>query len=670
MIHDIVDGFAYGGDYNPEQWPEEVWAEDMHLMKEAGVNLVSVAIFSWARLQPTEDRFDFSWLDRVLDLLAANSIKVDLATATAAQPNWMSLKYPEVLAVDDKGVRYAWGSRQAYCPNSRVYRDAAAKIVGLMAERYARHPALAMWHVNNEYACHVDACYCDTCAVTFRNWLKERYGSLDNLNEAWGTSFWSQRYGDWNEVMPPRYTTTFKNPSQVIDYMRFMSDSILSLYTTERDILRAVNPEKKITTNFMPFFKPLDYWKWAAEIDVISWDSYPDPHDTISPSINAFDHDLMRSMGGGDPFMLMEQAPGRVNWRVVNGMKHPGLMRYHSFQAIAHGADAVMFFQWRQSQRGSEQFHSAMVPHAGKASRTYREISSLGAELKSLSDIAGSRIDAAAGIFVDYDSWWASELETAPTSAGSYAADLLLWYRGFRSKNIAVDMVSQNSALESYRLLVLPRLFLLIESLAERLEAWVASGGVLLVTGGSAWVDETGAIYPGGAPGPLKSMLGLHIADVDPLPPETAFKVDFGDGQPLEASDWREEIELEGAETLAVYSDGPLAGRSALTVNRLGTGEARYISFRPTPETLSRIYDPVLRISGIDPVAVTPPGVYATRRKGSDGRSWLFLMHEGTGEVEITLPEGSFQNPVDGRDIEKKLTLGEWGVTVLEDVGS
>lgn len=668
MIHNIVDGFAYGGDYNPEQWPEEVWADDMRLMKAAGVNLVSVAIFSWAHLQPKEDQFDFGWLDKILDLMAANGIRADLATATAAQPNWMSLKYPEIMAVDKKGIRYTWGSRQGYCPNSPVYRDAAAKIVNMMAERYAEHPALAMWHVNNEYACHVDSCYCKTCASEFRVWLSNRYGSLEGLNTAWGTSFWSQRYGDWDEVMPPGYTTTFTNPSQEVDYSRFMSDSILSLYTTERDIIRKYTPEKKVTTNFMPLFKPLDYWKWANEMDIVSWDSYPDPQDSLSPSLNAFDHDLMRSFGNGDPFILMEQAAGRVNWRPRNGMKHPGLMRYHSFQALAHGADAIMFFQWRQSIQGSEQFHSAMVPHAGEDSRIFREVSSLGAELRSLSDIAGSRVHAEAGLFVDYDSWWASELLTAPMSAGSYAEELLVWYRGLRSRNIAVNMISSDTELDDYKLLVLPRAFQLSDKTAERLKSWVSSGGILIVSCGSGWMDRTGAIYPGGAPGPLTTTLGLQIADVDPLSGNTANYVDFGDGRAMEIADWREELVLKGAVATAVYSGGPLNGLPASTVNKVGRGEAHYVSFIPGIEALDKIYDSVLKLTGITAVAETPAGVYATRRRGADGRSWLFLMHEGPGEVEIDLPIGAFRNAADGSDLSDRIKLGEWGVTVLEEI--
>ena len=315
MISRKLPKLFYGGDYNPEQWSEEVWLDDMRLMKKAGVNLVSVGIFSWALLQPNEDTYRFEWLDKLLNLLAENGIYVDLATATAAQPAWLSQKYPDVLPVDEKGNRYSYGSRQSYCPNSPVYRRLGMKLVRKLAERYQNHPALALWHINNEYACHTSICYCDTCAEAFRDWLREKYCSIEKLNEAWGTNFWSQHYYDWNEIIPPRHTSTFPNPSQVLDYKRFMSDSLLQCYRGEYQTLKSVTPDIPVTTNFMVDFKPLDYFKWAREIDVISWDSYPDPEPLTQPVVAAFNHDLMRSLKNGQPFILMEQAPNQVNWR-------------------------------------------------------------------------------------------------------------------------------------------------------------------------------------------------------------------------------------------------------------------------------------------------------------------------------------------------------------------
>ncbi len=309
-----------------------------------------------------------------------------------------------------------------------------------------------------------------------------------------------------------------------------------------------------------------------------------------------------------------------------------------------------------------------MVPHSGESSRTFGEIRDLGAELKALSAIAGSRVDSAVGIFVDYPSWWASEIPTSPTASRPYPDDLLLWYRGLRNRNIAVNMVSQEESLENYRLLFMPRLFLLTESFAERLEAWVAAGGLLVASSGSAWIDETGAVHSGGAPGPLRPMLSIRVEDVDPLPPGERFNVDFGDSVPLAASDWREVIISEGAETLAVYSGGPLDGRPALTVNRLGTGEARYVSFSPGAESLDRILEPVLRKAAIQPVFSPAEGIRATRRKGSDSRSWLFLMNETENEKTVALPERAYRRVRSGESLSGKIAMGAWGVEILEEL--
>src|SRR5829696_6233213 len=318
-----VAGLCYGGDYNPEQWPETVWPEDVALMREAGVNLVSVGIFSWALLEPKEGSFDMGWLDDVLDLLHRNDISIDLATATASPPPWLSHRYPETLPMTQDGRRLWPGGRQAWCPSSPVFREKALALVEQMAGRYGGHPGLVLWHVSNELGCHNAHCYCDVSAVAFRRWLQQRYGDLDTLNEAWGTAFWSQRYGDWKEILPPRVAPTFPNPTQQLDFRRFSSDALLQLYEMEKKILREATPDVPITTNFMGFFKPVDYWKWAAREDLVSDDSYPDPSDPEAHITAAMSRDLMRSLGDGAPWVLMEQTTVRVNWRERNVPKRP-----------------------------------------------------------------------------------------------------------------------------------------------------------------------------------------------------------------------------------------------------------------------------------------------------------------------------------------------------------
>ncbi|HEX2099095.1 MAG TPA: beta-galactosidase, partial [Candidatus Synoicihabitans sp.] len=417
----------YGGDYNPEQWPEEVWREDVRLMREAGVNLVSVGIFSWAKIQPREGVFEFIWLDRVLDLLHSEGVGVCLATATASPPPWLTRAYPGVLPMDATGTVLFPGSRQHYSPSSPDYRRLAAELVRQIAQRYGRHPALVAWHINNEYACHLHECHNEASTLAFREWLKNRYGTLDALNEAWGTAFWSQLYHEWDEIFTPRKAPYHSNPSQQLDFRRFTSDAFLACYRLEAAILREVTPGVPITTNFMAFHRPLDHHQWAPEVDFTSWDSYPDPLDEAEGRHwAAIGHDLTRSLKPGRPWVLMEQASSAVNWRPVNRPKRPGLMRVHSLQAVARGADGVMFFQWRASRAGAEKFHSSLIPHQPPAqSRVFNEVRTLGQELRRLHPIAGSvPPPAPVAIVFDWENWWACDLESKPGRT-----DCVAWVR-------------------------------------------------------------------------------------------------------------------------------------------------------------------------------------------------------------------------------------------------
>ena len=396
-------------------------------MREAGVNLVTVGVFAWACLEPQPGDYHFDWLDRVIDLLYAHGVAVDLATATASPPPWLSARHPESLPILVDGARLWPGGRQHYCPHSVEYRSAALSLVGQLAHRYASHPGLALWHVNNEYG-GMPACYCDVSAAAFRNWLQQRYGQLDALNDAWGTSFWSQAYADWEEINPPRRTPAFANPSQQLDFYRFSSESFLDLFRAERDLLATITPEIPVTTNFMGFFKPVDYWSFAAEEDVISNDIYPRPEDPNEPLRSAMIHDLVRSLAGGGPWMLMEQTPSRVNWRGRNVAKAPGQQRLWSYQALARGADGILFFQWRASVFGAEKFHGAMLPHSGVRTSSWREIVQMGNELSELSEIVGSRVEPSVAILFSWENWWALELTSKPADI-ELLDQVLAYYR-------------------------------------------------------------------------------------------------------------------------------------------------------------------------------------------------------------------------------------------------
>jgi beta-galactosidase len=668
LLGDRLPHLAYGGDYNPEQWPEEVWPEDVRLMQEAGVNLVSLGIFAWSRLQPGEDTFDFDWLDRLMEMLHQGGIAVDLATATASPPPWLSNRHPEMLPVLADGVRLWPGGRQHYCPSSPAYRAAAQRMASALAERYAKHPALAMWHVGNEYGCHVPACWCDESARHFQAWLRQRYPTLDDLNRAWGTDFWSQRYSDWEEILPPRRAPTWPNPSQQLDFYRFSSDALLECYELERAVLAEHSPGVPVTTNFMGFFKPLDYWKWAEREDVVSHDSYPDPTDPDAPVRAAMAGDLMRSLGHGRPWVLMEQTPSRVNWRPVNVAKAPGQMRLWSFQAVARGADGVMFFQWRQSRAGAEKFHSAMVPHGPpESSPTWHEVARLGSELRRLDVVRGNRVQADVAIVLDWESWWALELPSKPSARLTLVGQLESYYRPLFLANVTVDFARPTDDLSAYRLVLVPNLYLVGDEAARNLAGYVSSGGTLVMSFFSGIVDEADQIRLGGYPAPFRELLGLQVEDFLPLAEGVRAEVRFADGaggaaQPAEL--WSELVHLQGAHGLATFVGGSLDGQPAISGHTFGAGRAYYLATCLTAAGMSELLHRIWSEAGVHPAAEAPSGVEAVRRG-----SLLFLLNHGQQPVEVLAAAGSMELVSGERLASDRIMLGPREVAIVQQPG-
>jgi len=662
-----IDGICYGGDYNPEQWPEAVWREDVHLMRKAGVNMVTIGVFSWAKLQPKEGSYTFEWLDRLMDLLAENGIRADLATGTASPPPWMS-RYPDLCAVNADGLPYAHGSRQHYSPSSPTYRRFAAALVRKLAARYGGHPALAAWHINNEYACHVAECHGPDSTRAFRAWLKRRYLTLDGVNTAWNTAFWSQCYSSWEEILTPRRTPTFSNPSQVLDFRRFSSDALLDLCGMERDILRKATPHLPVTTNFMGFFKPLDYWAWARELDFTCWDSYPDPLPGKHPFHEAaLGHDLTRSLKPGRPFILMEHVTSHVHWRPVNASKAPGMIRLHGLQAVARGADGVLFFQWRQSAAGAEKFHGSMVPLGAppEVSRVYREVCELGAELKKLKPVAGSLLRARVAVMMDWQTWWALELPGKPAEFG-YAGLLAQVHRYFYERNVAVNFVEPGGDLTGYALVIAPTLYLLEKRNAERIDRYVRDGGALLVTCFSGIVNEQEHIVPGGYPAWLRETLGVWVEEWFPLGPEETLAVKLrGRAKPLAGRHWSEVIHLEGAGVLARFGEGHLKGSPALTRNARGKGHAFYLGTRLDNGDLDVILDQLCRDNGISPLLGAPAGVEITLRERGR-RRFLFLLNHHDKPARIPLRGFTGRDLVSGKPASKAWSLPGAGAAVIE----
>jgi beta-galactosidase len=658
--------FIYGGDYNPEQWSEEVWREDARLMREAGVTLVSLGIFAWARLEPRPGVYEFDWLDRVVGLLHSHGVSVNLATPTASPPPWLVRLHPEILPVTAEGVTLWHGARRHYCPHSPAYHEHAARLVAQLARHYRDHPALALWHVDNEYACHIAECFCDVSAAAFRRWLQARYGTLEQMNGAWGTAFWSQRYDDWEEIQPPRRAPTFVNPTQRLDWMRFCSDSWIACFEDQRTILREITPQVPLTTNFMGFHKPIDYWALAAREDVVANDSYPDTSNPEWMIDSGMTCDLMRSLGGGRPWVLMEQAPTHVNWRARNATKRPGVMRLGSYQAAARGANGIMFFQWRASQAGAEKFHSGMVPHAGTDSRVWREVTALGEELGRLDGLLASEVRAEVAIVFDWESWWALELDSKPSSEIRLLPAIRSYYAGFFRRNIAVDFVHPESDLSRYRLVVAPHLYLVNDQAVQNIEAYVAGGGRLVMSFFSGIVDEHDHVRLGGYPAPFQKMLGLCVEEFAPYAEAQTNTLYTQDEDEFESSLWSDIIRLQGAEAIAHYLGDYYAGSPAITWNRFGKGGCFYVGTALDAGGQAWLLDRACSEAGLSapPGGRAPDGVELVRRTNG-AQTWLFALNYSSEEVDIPHDRPGY-NLLSGARLDKSARLGPGEVAVIQ----
>jgi beta-galactosidase len=629
----------YGGDYNPEQWPREVWDEDVRLMTEAGVNLVTVGVFSWAQLEPTERTFSFDWLKDVLDLLGNAGIGVDLATPTAAPPPWLTTRYPDVLPVDARGARYSHGSRQHFCVCNPTYLGLARRIVERLVSEVGAHPALRMWHVHNEYACHVPYCYCDHHAAAFRSWLERHYGTVEKVNAAWGTAFWSQRYSDLAEIVPPRMTAASLNPGLVLDFKRFSNDAFLAELSAEKQILRDARPELPLTTNFMGFFKPLDYFGWAAELDVVSTDNYQDPADPECAMVSAMHYDLVRSLNKKVPWMVMEQTTSRVNWRDHNVAKEPGQMRCLSYQAVARGASGVLFFQWRASRAGSEKFHSGMVGHAGTASPVWAEVKSLGQELARLE--VGGGVEATAAVIFSWPNWWALEGESKP-AADLKMADQLAWVYGpLYHRGVTVDFCRPDEELRRYGAVIVPSLYLVTEDEGANIVAFVEGGGTAVISFWSGIVDEHDSVYLGPYGGPLRPLFGCQVLEVAPLPAGGDVELEWEDGARTTAGFWADVAADGEGRVLARVASGPWSGRPAVVEHQRGEGRTYYLGARLDRAGLEMVYDkvPALSLSAGGPRAVA--GVERVVR-ASEGHTFEFVINHNGQPVQIELAPGAY----------------------------
>ncbi len=668
-----LEKIAYGGDYNPEQWGEEIWEEDMALFHEAGIDIVTLNVFSWAALQRSETEYDFERLDKIMELVRENGLKVCMATSTGAHPAWMAKKYPDILRVDYEGRKHKFGGRHNSCPNSPTYRKYAPLLAKKLAERYKGYDNIVAWHVSNEFG---GECYCENCEKAFRTWLREKYHNLDALNTAWNTTFWGHTFYEWDEIVLPDLRsehfdgerTMFQGIS--IDYRRFMSDAILSCYVLERDAIKAVLPNASVTTNLMGFYKPLDYFKWAKEMDFVSWDNYPANGDSYTKI--AMPHDLMRGIGAQEPFALMEQTPSCQNWQPYNALKRPNVMRLWSYQAVAHGADTVMFFQMRRSVGACEKYHGAVIDHVGTGNtRVYREVATLGRELSAIgSRFLGARTHSEIAILMDWDNWWAIEYSAGPSCDLHYLDEISRYYDALRELNYSVDFISPDMDFAPYKVVLAPVFYMVKGDTDEKVRTFVKNGGRFLTTFFSGYVQENDLVVLGGYPGKLRDILGIWVEEEDALPQGGANGFTYN-GTQYPATLLCDLIHLEGAQQMdeGGYAADFYRGMPVLTRHTFGDGLAYYVATASSGAFYRAFLKDICDEAGVFPLLNAPKGVEVTCRE-KDGKRWLFVLNHNEDAAELTVDFSAIDvitgNAVSAGD----LTLQGKAVLILESAVS
>lgn len=675
-IYNNENRLLHGGDYNPDQWLDypEILRDDMRLMKLANVNTMTVGIFAWSALEPTEGNYNFEWLDKIIDDVYNQGGRVILATPSGARPAWMSEKYPEVLRTNDRREKMLHGGRHNHCFSSPIYREKTQKMNYKLAERYGNHPALIMWHVSNEYS---GDCHCELCQENFRNWLKDKYKTIENVNKAWWGPFWSHTYTDWSQIESPSSIGENAVHGLNLDWKRFVTDQTIDFYENEAKPLRELTPNVPITTNFMADtddlipFQSLNYEKFSKHVDILSWDCYPAWHNDWESTKDlavkvGFINDLYRSLKQ-QPFLIMECTPSGVNWHNVNKAKRPGMHTLASIQLLAHGSDSVLYFQWRKSRGSSEKFHGAVVDHDNsEENRVFKEVSQLGEILDKIKEIKGSMKQSKVAIIYDWENDWAlKDAQGFGKDSRRYTQTLQLHYKYFWDKNISVDVVTPQQDLSKYSLVVAPMMYMMTEETMDMFKNYVKNGGVLVGSYLSGLVNETDLTYLGGWPKTLQETYGIDAKEIDTLYPKDRNSIKFGN-ESFEVVDYCTIIEAKEAEVLAKYEADFYKNTPAITKNKLELGTAYFIGARTNQDFLEEFYDNIIKDLGFNEVRdfVYQDGISIQVRESKDAK-YYFVMNFTEEEKSIEI-KGSYIDLISGKEAETFSIMKPYGVYVLK----
>ena len=657
-----------GVDYYPEHWPRDRWETDIKLMKEAGFNTVRLAEFAWVDMEPSEGRFDFNWLDDAIKLLARYDMNVILGTPTAVMPAWVARKYPETLRMKADGTRIVWGGRKNNCYSNRDYRSLSELITRAMAEHFAKRPNVIGWQIDNEFG--GEECFCSSCRAQFQTWLQRKYRTLDELNLAWGNRFWGLKFTAWEEITIPDCATdrawVMGNPSACLDWKRFITWQQARFQAVQARIIRESCPDDFITHNFMGLFSALDYYDMARDLDFVSWDNYPIWSDKPNiPYDSSLAADVMRGLKGKN-FMIMEQTAGPCGWESFGRNPWPGEIRKIAYQQLAHGSDGQIWFRWRTCTVGREQYWHGLLGHDGKPLRRYNEAAQTAKEFRKLETyLRGTTVKSEVAILYDYDNLWS--LSFQPGFAGnSLQGAIRRYHNALMRAGVNVDIVNREADLSPYKLVLTPDLSIMPDETAQKLDAYVKNGGVLLADCRTGVKNERNLCHERTLPGLLSPALGITIEEYSSLGADSSYRVisDKGlTGTAIQYLDW---VNPQTAESLAGYIDEwHMQKFAAVTRNSCDKGKGWYVGTVIAEDTFyDSLVRELLKDAGISPEVVPPVGVEAAIRQGQ-GRRLLFLINHTDETQFVKVPQDRLEL-LSGEKTTGSIQLDRFGVAVIE----